>query len=146
MFINRENVFIDLIGENKYDIIKEIINKSTIEDSIKEYVYEKVKEREEMQSTAVGNGVGVAHARLNGIQNVEVLVGFVKGGVDYDAYDDNPVNVVFVVLTPVDKSREYLNVLARISKMCRGENNLKELFKKKENNKIFEIFDNFNRM
>ena len=78
MLIKSENIFLDVKGKTKYDIIKNMINSSTIEDGLKEYAYEKVKEREELQPTSVGNGIGIAHAKIEKISELGILVGVLK--------------------------------------------------------------------
>ena len=48
MLIKSENIFLEVKGKSKYEIIRNMINLSTIDDNLKEYAYEKVKEREEV--------------------------------------------------------------------------------------------------
>jgi len=126
MLINEKNIFLNLEGSDKYDIFKNMIYNSDIAENIKNYAFQKVKEREELQSTCVGNGIGVAHARFDSMENIKVLMGVVKNGVEYDAIDEKPVEIVFIILAPKEKSREYLAVLSKISRMCRK----KELIEK----------------
>ena len=117
-----------------------MINLSTIHDNLKEYAYEKVKEREELQPTSVGNGIGIAHAKIDKIENLDVLVGVVKEGIDYDAYDDIPVNLIFVILSPIENNREYLTVLSKISRFCRKENVIEKILLENNRDYIEELF------
>ena len=116
MWVEPENIFLGMQGEDKFKIIKEIIDKSTIKEDLKSIAWKKVKEREEMQSTSVGNGVGIAHARLENLKEIIVLVGIVPKGVEYEAVDGELVKLVFVVLAGENMEKEYLNVLTNISK------------------------------
>jgi len=140
MLIKSENIFLDVKGKTKYDIIKNMINSSTIEDGLKEYAYEKVKEREELQPTSVGNGIGIAHAKIEKIKELDILVGVLKKGVDYDAYDEKPVNIIFVILSPIENNREYLSVLSKISRFCRKENMIENILKENNREYIIELF------
>jgi mannitol/fructose-specific phosphotransferase system IIA component (Ntr-type) len=140
MLIKSENIFLEVNGKTKYDIIRNMINLSTIDDSFKEYAYEKVKEREELQPTSVGNGIGIAHAKIDKIENLDILVGVVKEGIDYDAYDDIPVNLIFVILSPIDNNREYLTVLSKISRFCRKENIIEKILMENKREYIEELF------
>ena len=54
MLIKSENIFLEVKGKSKYEIIRNMINLSTIDDNLEEYAYEKVKEREELQPTSFG--------------------------------------------------------------------------------------------
>ncbi|OQA15781.1 MAG: PTS system fructose-specific EIIABC component [bacterium ADurb.Bin363] len=140
MLIKSENIFLDVKGKTKYDIIRNMINSSTIEEGLKEYAYEKVKEREELQPTSVGNGIGIAHAKIEKIKELDILVGVLKKGVDYDAYDDKPVNIIFVILSPVENNREYLSVLSKISRFCRKENMIENIIQENNREYIIDLF------
>ena len=140
MLIKSENIFLEVKGKSKYEIIRNMINLSTIDDNLKEYAYEKVKEREELQPTSVGNGIGIAHAKIDKIENLDVLVGVVKEGIDYDAYDDIPVNMIFVILSPIVNNREYLTVLSKISRFCRKENVIEKILLENNRDYIEELF------
>lgn len=139
MLINEKNIFLNIKGDDKYKIIKEMILNSTIEESKKEFIYRKVKEREELQATSVGNGIGLAHAKIDDIENIEIMVATIKDGVDYEAYDEEYVKLLFVVIAPKEKNREYLNVLAKISKICRNDCLIDRLI---EEDSIKGILDN----
>ncbi len=140
MLIKSENIFLEVKGKTKYDIIRNMINLSTIDESLKEYAYEKVKEREELQPTSVGNGIGIAHAKIDKIENLDILVGVVKNGIDYDAYDDIPVNLIFVILSPIENNREYLTVLSKISRFCRKENVIEKILMENNREYIEDLF------
>lgn len=140
MLIKSENIFLDVNGKSKYEIIRNMINLSTIDESLKSYAYEKVKEREELQPTSVGNGIGIAHAKIDKIESLDILVGVVKDGVDYDAYDDIPVNLIFVILSPIESNREYLTVLSKISRFCRKENVIEKILMENNREYIEDLF------
>ena len=140
MLIKSENIFLEVKGKSKYEIIRNMINLSTIDDNLKEYAYEKVKEREELQPTSVGNGIGIAHAKIDKIEKLDVLVGVVKDGIDYDAYDDIPVNLIVVILSPIENNREYLTVLSKISRFCRKESIIEKILLENKREYIEELF------
>lgn len=141
MLIKEKNIFLNIKGEDKYDIIKTMIFNSNIEDSKKEFIYRKVKEREELQATSVGNRIGLAHAKTDSIENIEVMIATIKDGVDYDAHDDEFVNLLFVVVSPAEKNRDYLNVLAKISKICRNAKIRDQLINEEKIEVILEILE-----
>lgn len=139
MLINENNIFLNLEGSDKYEIFKNMIYNSDIAENIKNYAFQKVKEREELQSTCVGNGIGVAHARFDGMESIKVLMGVIKNGVDYDAIDEKPVEIVFIILAPKEKSREYLAVLSKISKVCRKKDLIEKIISGAGKNEIMSI-------
>lgn len=139
MLINENNIFLNLEGSDKYEIFKNMIYNSDIAENIKNYAFQKVKEREELQSTCVGNGIGVAHARFDSMESIKVLMGVIKNGVDYDAIDEKPVEIVFIILAPKEKSREYLAVLSKISKVCRKKDLIEKIISGAGKNEIMSI-------
>lgn len=139
MIIDERNIFLNLEGSDKYDVFKSMIYNSDIPEKMKNYAFQKVKEREEIQSTCVGNGIGVAHARFESMEDIKVLMGIVKDGVDYDAFDEKPVEVVFVILAPKEKSREYLGVLSKISRVCRKKDLIEKIVSSDQKDEIMKV-------
>lgn len=72
-------------------------------------------EREQLGSTAIGNGVAIPHCRIAGLDQPLVALLRVSEGVDYEAPDDMPVKLVFALLLPEDANQEHLNLLADLA-------------------------------
>jgi mannitol/fructose-specific phosphotransferase system IIA component (Ntr-type) len=77
-------------------------------------------ERELLGSTAIGNGVAVPHARMEGLSGLHIAFGLCPEGVNFKALDGAPVTQVFVVLGPKDGPGEYLDAMARITKLVQN--------------------------
>ena len=75
-----------------------------------------VWQREKVFSTAIGNGVAVPHARIAGIAEPIVGVGFSASGMDFNAPDGAPVHLAFLILTPEQDMGAQLDILADISR------------------------------
>jgi len=84
-----------------------------------ERLAEEVWTREQLMSTAIGNGVAVPHARIDGIRHPVVAVGISPQGVDFDARDGRPARLIFLVLTPRQDAGAQLAILADIGKTFR---------------------------
>ncbi len=78
-----------------------------------------VLEREETLPTGIGNGVALPHARIEGISKPIVAVGISDSGIDFDAPDDKPAYVIFLILTPVDAPDTQLEITAELAKLFR---------------------------
>lgn len=140
MMIREKNIFFNLEGKNKYEILEKIIYLSSIKEEIKEFAYRKVKEREELQSTAVGHGIGVAHAKMDIFEGVEVLMSIHENGVDYESYDGEDAKIIFVILASKDENTDYLKVLSKISRICRKNEIIEKIIKEKNKKEIIELF------
>ena len=84
-------------------------------------------EREQLQSTGIGDGVAIPHSALEHAEaQAGALLLFPKG-IDFDAIDGRPVHIVFGVVGPKRATGEHLRTLARISRLLRDEATRKQL-------------------
>ncbi|MFN2257381.1 MAG: cation:proton antiporter [Desulfuromonadaceae bacterium] len=80
-----------------------------------------VRAREEIMSTGIGNGVALPHARIAGLKEVWVVVGISSHGIDFDAPDGKPANLIFLILTPEDDPGAQLDIAAEITRRFRDQ-------------------------
>lgn len=78
-------------------------------------------ERERIGSTGFGGGVAIPHAKLAGLDQVCGLFARLAPPVDFQAIDELPVDLVFMLLSPVDAGAEHLKALAGVSRRLRDE-------------------------
>jgi len=90
-------------------------------------VAERLGERERLGSTGFGNGVAIPHAKLPGLAAVTGMFVRLSHPIDFDAVDDLPVDLVFVLLSPTDAGADHLKALARVSRRLRDAGFLAKL-------------------
>lgn len=90
-------------------------------------VVERLTERERLGSTGFGGGIAIPHAKLDTIDAVRGTVLLLAEPVAFDAVDDMPVDVIFMLLSPADSGAEHLKMLARVSRFLRNEGQVKRL-------------------
>lgn len=73
-----------------------------------------VFDREAVMSTGIGDGIAIPHVRIPEITSPTLGVGISKTGVDFDALDNKPVNVMVLFATPQGSDKEYLGLLAQV--------------------------------
>ena len=88
-----------------------------------EHVLEALRQRESITSTGIGTGIAIPHAKVAGLK--KMMVGFARSraGVNFQALDDAPVNLFFLVVAPPGAVADYLKILAAISAFLRNETN-----------------------
>ncbi len=86
-----------------------------------ETVFEVLSERENLGSTAVGHGIAIPHGKLAGIPEILVLFGRSQEGVDFNAHDNNPTHLFFVLLAPENAVGNHLQTLARLSRLLKED-------------------------
>ncbi|MEO0820664.1 MAG: PTS IIA-like nitrogen regulatory protein PtsN [Pseudomonadota bacterium] len=75
--------------------------------------------RERLGSTAMGSGVAIPHARIEGVDRIAGLLARLETPVEFDAADGKGVDLMFVLLAPDDAGADHLRALARISRLFR---------------------------
>jgi PTS system nitrogen regulatory IIA component len=78
-------------------------------------------EREQLQSTGIGDGVAIPHGALAQLENQCAALLIVPGGLDFAAIDGGLVNIVFAVIGPKRATGEHLKTLARVSRLLRNK-------------------------
>ncbi len=129
-YMRPENIFLDFHADNKYEAIRILSEKAKELKLVRDarWLYEVVVAREELISTAIGNGVALLHPRHlhpSKIKVPSILFGRTTEGVDFDAPDNQPVNIFFMLLLHNDK--QHLFSLSYISKLLVNPHVLKEL-------------------
>ncbi|WP_068878932.1 MULTISPECIES: PTS IIA-like nitrogen regulatory protein PtsN [unclassified Phenylobacterium] len=92
-------------------------------------VLEALSEREAAGSTGVGHGVGVPHARLEGLQRMRGIFVRLEQPVEFESVDDQPVDLLFALFAPKNAGAEHLRALARVSRLLR-QSDLREQLRK----------------
>jgi nitrogen PTS system EIIA component len=82
-------------------------------------VAERLTERERLGSTGFGGGVAIPHGKIDGLAHVVAVFVQLSDPVDFAAIDDLPVDLVFMLLSPVDAGADHLKALAQVSRALR---------------------------
>ncbi len=102
-------------------------------------LYDKLWEREQLGSTGIGSGVAVPHCKMAGTTRVVVAVALLGEGVEFDAVDDQPVQLVFLVVSPEDQPAAHLHCLAAISKWIRADNHVERILEADDQASIYGL-------
>jgi nitrogen PTS system EIIA component len=142
-YMRPENIFLDFHAENKYDAIRILSEKAKDLKLVRDarWLYEVVVAREELISTAIGNGVALLHPRHlhpSKIKAPSILFGRSLEGVDFDAPDHKPVNIFFMLLLHNDK--QHLFSLSYISKLITNPAVLESFLNASSEDEINKIF------
>lgn len=101
--------------------------------------------REEQGSTAVGEGIAIPHAKNKGVKAPSLAAITVPQGVDYQALDHEPSNLLFMIAAPVDGGDVHLEVLARLMTILMDEDFRADLLKAKDKDEFLKIIDDMER-
>lgn len=138
-----EFIISDLKGETKEEIINELIDlfkdDSRIEDI--EKVRSAVLDREKVMSTGVGKGFSIPHGKTNAVKEIIGAFGKIKSGIDYDALDGNPVNLVFLLVGKDNLISTHIKLLSRISRLMNKDDFRHRLIEANNADEIVKLFN-----
>ena len=82
-------------------------------------VFDTILQRERLGSTGVGNGIAIPHGKLPGIATITGIFARLEAPVDFESLDDQPVDLVFLLLAPEGAGADHLKALSRIARVLR---------------------------
>ena len=119
--LSKEQILTDLQAADRWQAIDELINILVATGKIKpehhDAIAAVVKKRESSMSTGIGFGIGIPHASTDMIYEVVGALGRSRKGVNFDALDNQPVNLVMLFLVPQGQFQKHLHTLANIAKL-----------------------------
>jgi PTS system nitrogen regulatory IIA component len=105
--------------KNVLDELSKLAEKDVKIDS--RILLEALTKREKLGSTAVGNGIAIPHANCPDIDKPKVFVALLSNSLDFNANDDQPVDIIFLLLAPDNSGSEHLQALALVSRLLRNK-------------------------
>ena len=120
--LSDDTLLINFDGTSKKQVLEELSKLAEIKLGINSRgLIENLTRREKLGSTAVGNGIAIPHANINNINKPYVFVSTLVNGLDFNATDDIPVDIIFLLIAPEDQGSEHLQALALISRLLRNK-------------------------
>jgi PTS system nitrogen regulatory IIA component len=90
-------------------------------------IFDTLLERERLGTTGVGEGIAIPHGRLPQIDRVHGVFARLDEPIDFESIDDQPVDLIFLLLAPEDAGADHLKALARVSRLLRDPATCKKL-------------------
>jgi len=132
--------------KNKKDLLNKVVDllSYNVDDTQLEEIRKAVFEREAIMSTGVGKGLAIPHGKAKSIDINLAGFALLKTPVDYNSIDDEPVNLVFLLVGPDKKNNLHIKLLSRISRLmnssdfrnrlveCENAEEIHDTFKKEE--------------
>lgn len=115
-----ETVFERLLVANKKMLFQQLaVAAAAAYDLDAGEIAERLVAREKLGSTGFGGGIATPHARVPGLNHVVGVFAKLGHPIEFQAVDDLPVDIVFMLLSPVDAGAAHLKALARVSRQLR---------------------------
>ena len=113
------NIKVPLTSTVKAEAIGELVTllKENGEVTDPKKVLDSVLDREATRTTGIGNGLAIPHGKCPGVSNLVMAIGKAATPIDFQAIDGRPVNLIWLLGSPPDKTGQHIHALARISRL-----------------------------
>lgn len=120
-FLAAEDVAIDLPARSKKQFLEDVAKRAVEGIGLDAgEVFDLLIEREKLGTTGVGSGVAIPHGKHPKLKNLHGFFARADGAIDFEAIDDEPVDLVFLLLAPEAAGADHLKALACVSRALRG--------------------------
>jgi len=144
-YLDKDCIILGLKHKNKKNTILNVIDhlaeKKKITKEDKKEISRAIFQREEMGSTAIGNHIAFPHTRTNAVKDIVICIGISKEGIDFDSLDQEPVNIVALLLSNQKESGLHLKMLAFLARMLRDKYLVQRLKNVKTGEEVIDLLD-----
>jgi len=124
-----DSIICPLRANSKKQVLQELANKAQELTGLNARdIFETILQRERLGSTGIGHGVAIPHGKLEGIDRIFGVIARLSSPVDFEAVDEEPVSVVFLLLAPENAGADHLKALALISRLVKDKAMLDKIF------------------
>ncbi len=102
-------------------------------------IFETLLNREQLGSTGLGNGIAIPHGKIRGLPGVTAVFARLEHPIDFDAVDDQPVDLVMMLLAPEGSGADHLKALSRVARLMRADGVVDRLRATKDQAKMRDI-------
>ena len=137
----QQNAIIPALRVNsKKQLLQELSAKASKVTGLSEReVFDVILQRERLGSTGVGNGIAIPHGKLASVNSIVGIFARLDQPVDFEALDDQPVDLVFLLLAPEGAGADHLKALARIARLLRDQDVAKKLRASRDAQAIYSV-------
>lgn len=115
-----EAVVADLKASNKKQLLQELARYASRITGVNDRkIFETLLERERLGSTGVGSGIAIPHGKLSDFKRLYGVFARLERPVEFDSIDEQPVDLIFLLLAPEGAGADHLKALARVSRLLR---------------------------
>ena len=127
-------------ANSKKQLLQELAAKAAKITGIPEReIFDVILQRERLGSTGVGNGIAIPHGKLKELSQITGLFARLETPVDFEALDDQPVDLVFLLLAPEGAGADHLKALSRIARVLRDSDTVAKVRGTRDANAIHAL-------
>ena len=138
-----ESICLNGAAADKKDVLNQMVDLMAKSGKVsdKENYLASVFAREEEGTTGVGDGIAIPHGRCTGVNKPGLAAMVLPQGVEYEALDDEPVNLIFLIAAPEGAGNVHITILSKLSMMLMDDTFTESLRKAKSVEEFLNIID-----
>ena len=138
--LKKDRIIYDMKSKTKQEALEELVEPLKLSEERRKVVLEALRKREAIGSTGIGHGIAIPHTRSVVLDNVGLVVGRSKEGVDFDSLDGKPVHLFFLLVAPPnDPGTRYLITLGEVARMAKKLIEKDEYLKIDDEEKLYKL-------
>jgi fructose-specific phosphotransferase system IIA component len=139
-----DKICVDFKADDKFGVINELVDLISTDPKVKDIdeTRNAIIDREEIQSTGVGNGFAIPHAKTDGVNDMIAAFGRLAVPIEFNSIDNEPVNLVFLMVAQESEVGPHIKMLSRISRLMSSESFRESLTKAETPEEIHKLFKN----
>lgn len=121
-FLTSDGIIPNLRATSKKQALQELAKRAAaLSGQHERAVFDTLLEREKLGTTGVGRGIAIPHGKLATLDSVHGLFARLETAIDFDAVDEQPVDLIFLLIAPEAAGADHLKALARVSRLLRDQ-------------------------
>ncbi len=142
-FISKNCIIPEIEAKTKAAAVRELTHLLFDKNKIPDVglALDQIVAREATESTGIGNGIAVPHARIPGIKSLACAIGRASAGIDFMAVDRQPVKLIFLICYPPSQQTTYLNFVATVARLLGDKEHFKALLKSEDTDALYAAME-----
>jgi len=138
-----ELINLNLSSKNKEDVFGELADMvhRAKKVSDRDAFLRSLMKRENLESTGIGKGLAIPHARTDTVEGVVMAFARSERGVDFQSLDKKPAHLIFLIASPEREKSIYIKVLARTSRLLRNDKFRQQLMKASSPEEVIQLIE-----
>jgi PTS system nitrogen regulatory IIA component len=121
-FLAQDGIVANLKASSKKQALQELSQQAAVLTGLHERaIFDVLLQREKLGTTGIGRGVAIPHGKMQEVKRLHGIFARLPKPIDFDAIDEQPVDLIFLLLAPESAGADHLKALARISRLLRDD-------------------------
>jgi PTS system nitrogen regulatory IIA component len=129
-----------LKGASKKQVLQELSEKAAVVSGLDaREIFDALIQRERLGSTGIGGGIAIPHGKLARCGRIFGVFARLEKPVDFEALDDAPVDLIFLLIAPESAGADHLNALSRVARVLRDQNLIATLRSTRDASALYSV-------